>query len=171
MIDIQKLIALMVERGVAKEAELVGMPNNDIQFLEKQLNLTFPQTYVQFLQNFGHSAGYLSPWMAIYFDDLKKIRSQYELLCATQSKSHKLEANVLIIGNWESIFDYIICDGQPDPVVYRLDLYNLDASNPREYTKNYSEYLQNMVESADSASIPYDFFGDVDALINEEVFG
>lgn len=164
MININKLVNLMEQRNIAEREDITGIDSADIQELEHYFGLSFPATYVQFLQHFGHSAGYLSPWMTIYFNDLKSMRTQFELLLATQTEETTLPQNALIIGNWESIFDYIICGNNPDPMVYRLDLFNHNTHQTQQYADSYSSYLKNMIESADTSSIPSDFFDDIDTL-------
>src|SRR5690606_18240639 len=110
--------------------------------------------------------GLLSPWMAIYFDDLKEIRDQFDCLIAASALPFNLPAKALLIANWESVFDFIVCDGRADPPVYRVDLYQSDRSNFRVYAKSYSAYLENLIQTADINALPSDFFEDdaVEAL-------
>lgn len=158
----------MDQHGIAKPEDLVGVPDEEILNLERHFDLTFPTTYRQFLARFGRSAGYLSPWMAIYYDDLKEIREQYELMAETNPGSPDLPAQALIIGNWESIFDFIVCDQGEDPEVYRIELCDTNNSTCRCYSASYSSYLENMVKTADTTSISGDFFEqEIDALAED----
>jgi hypothetical protein len=160
MIDVSHLTCLMENRGVAHKSELVGVNNTEIQSLEKYFGLAFPSCYRQFLHNFGRSAGLLSPWMAIYFDDLKEIRDQFECLSAASALPSNLPPNALLIANWESVFDFVICNDCDDPPVYRIDLYQPDPSNLRVYSPLYSEYLENLINTTDTNALPSDFFED-----------
>lgn len=160
MIDVSHLTCLMEKRGVADKSELVGVSDTEIQSLENYFGLTFPACYHQFLRSFGRSAGFLSPWMAIYFDDLKEIRDQFDGLVAASDLSFNLPANALLIANWESVFDFLVCDGSDDPPVYRIDLYQVDRSNLRTYSSRYSEYLENLIQTTDTNALPSDFFED-----------
>lgn len=164
MIDVSHLTCLMENRGVAHKSELVGVRDTEIQSLEKFFGLTFPSSYRQFLRSFGRSAGFLSPWMAIYFDDLKEIRDQFDCLVAADALPFNLPAKTLLIANWESVFDFIVCDGRDDPPVYRIDLYKADRSQFRVYAKSYSEYLENLIATTDTNALPGDFFEEQEAL-------
>ncbi len=160
MIDVGHLTSLMEQRGVAHKADLIGVSDAQIQSLEQHFGVKFPLSYRQFLRHFGRSAGFLSPWMAIYFDDLKEIRDQFDCLLAADKKPFTLPAKAMFIGNWESVFDYILCDGRDDPEVYRIDLYQPERNHRRVYAKSYSAYLENLVKTADTHALPSDFFED-----------
>jgi hypothetical protein len=160
MIDVSQLTNLMEHRGVAHKSDLVGVSEAQILDLEKYFGLHFPRTYRQFLRHFGRSAGLLSPWMAIYFDDLKEIREQFNCLIAADRHPFALPDKALLIGNWESVFDYLLCDGTDDPEVHRIDLYQTDLLQGRVYAKSYSAYLENLIKTADTHSLPSDLFDD-----------
>lgn|GEM_PF-1916281 len=160
MIDVGHLTNLMESRGIARKSDLVGVSEAQILNLEKYFTLSFPRTYREFLRNFGRSAGLLSPWMAIYFDDLKEIRDQFDCLIAADGHSFTLPEKALLIGNWESVFDYLVCDGRDDPEVYRVDLYQAEVPHARLYAKSYSAYLENMIKTADISALPADLLED-----------
>lgn len=160
MIDVSQLTNLMENRGVAHKSDLVGVSEAEILDLEKHFALVFPRAYRQFLRNFGRSAGFLSPWMAIYFDDLKEIRDQFDCLLAADNHPFTLPEKALLIGNWESVFDYLLCDGRDDPEVYRIDLYQAELLHGRVYARSYSAYLENLVKTADTHSLPADLLED-----------
>jgi hypothetical protein len=162
MIDLSHLTHLMEHRGIARRADLVGVSDAEIQRLEQYFGVTFPASYRQFLGAFGRSAGLLSPWMAIYFDDLKEIREQFLGLLAADNFQYQLPENALLIANWESVFDFIICDDNANPAVYRFDLFQSDAAHYRLYANCFSRYLENLIENADSDILPKDFFADED---------
>jgi hypothetical protein len=164
MIDVSHLTRLMEHRGVAQKSELVGVSDEEIRSLELYFGLTFPSSYREFLRSFGRSAGFLSPWMAIYFDDLKEIRDQFECLVAADGLRFSLPAKTLLIANWESVFDFIVCTDQDNPQVYRLDLYQTDSSHFRVYAKSFGEYLENLIATTDTNALPSDFFEEHEAL-------
>lgn len=158
MIDIEKVSCLMHDLGVAQKQDLIGVSDCQITELEAFFDLRFPTAYRKYLLAFGRSAGYLSPWLAIYFDDLKEIREQFELLNITHNNAARLPQDTLLIANWESVFDYLICDGAEDPIVYRLDLCGAQGPSSRRYASCFSEYLEKLVRSTDTAGLPQDFF-------------
>lgn len=148
----------MAQLNVAQRADLVGVSEPEIQALESHFGLRFPRAYRDYLLTFGRSAGYLSPWMAFYFDDLKEIRDQFDLLNIAHNNPAKLPERSLLIANWESVFDFILCDGEDDPSVYRLDLFTDGGASSRRYAASFAEYLEKVVRSTDSGSLPQDFF-------------
>ncbi|MCR6650706.1 MAG: SMI1/KNR4 family protein [Cellvibrionaceae bacterium] len=164
MIDVSHLTSLMEHRGVARKSELVGVSDTEVRSLEHYFGLSFPSSYRQFLRSFGRSAGFLSPWMAIYFDDLKEIRDQFDCLVAADGLHFNLPAKTLLIANWESVFDFIVCDGQENPPVYRIDLYKVDHSQFRVYAQSFGEYLENLITTTDTNALPSDFFEEHEAL-------
>lgn len=163
MINISELTQLMASLGVASSGDLVGVTEQDIRSLEDHFGLALPQSYQQFLSHMGRSAGYLSPWMAIYFDDLKEIREQFDLLNATLNEPASLPAKALVIANWESVFDFIICDKAEDPEVFRIDLCQDSGRSAKSYAPSYSEYVTNLARNANTNEIPSDLLEEVSA--------
>lgn len=164
MIHIPELIQLMSDLGVAQSRDLVGVSEQEIAALEKHFGIKLPQSYHLFLRNMGRSAGYLSPWMAIYFDDLKEIREQFDLLNATLAAPVTLPGRSVVIANWESVFDYMVCAGNDDPAVTRVELCNSDGPREKIYAASYSEYLGNLVRSATISEIPSDLLENSSSL-------
>lgn len=160
MININEITQLMASLGVATGADLVGVTEKDVQSLETYFGLQLPASYRDFLLHMGRSAGYLSPWMAIYFDDLKEIREQFDLLNATLATPIMLPANALIIANWESVFDFMVCTERDDPQVLRVDLCHESGPCIKNYSPSYTEYLTNLVRSANTQEIPSDLLED-----------
>lgn len=154
---------------MATSAELIGVNTTEIAKLEQFFGIQFPANYQLFLQHFGRSAGMLSPWMAIYFDDLKEMREQFDFLVASQGETITLPDTALIIGNWESVFDFIICNQDDDPAVFRIDLCADDAGQFRRYSESYSEHLENMINTSDATSLPSDFFEDDHLLPADDI--
>lgn len=159
----------MEEQGVATSKDLVGVSDAEIKKLEQYFGLNFPKAYRQYLKSFGRSAGFLSPWMAIYYDDLKEIRETFELYLA-QGLSYKLPANSLLIANFENTFDFINCKGAHDPAVYRVD-FREEKPRAVKFAPSYSVYLENLVKSSNETSIPneileYDEYEVLDDLMN-----
>lgn len=158
MSNIQKCVNLMAQLNVAQPRDLVGVSEQEIQTLESHFGLRFPRVYRDYLLTFGRSAGFLSPWMAFYFDDLKEIRDQFDLLNIAHNSPVKLPERSLLIANWESVFDFILCDAEDDPTVFRLDLFNDGGVSSRQYAPSFGKYLEKVVQSTESGGLPQDFF-------------
>lgn len=146
MTDLTKLMELMAVKGIARRSELVGVSQTELQALEEFFGLVFPKAYRNYLRQFGRSAGYLSPWMAIYFDDLKEIKESFLEQSAALRNPLRLPAKSLLIAQRESVFDLILCKGHSDPVVFRLNLAQPKVI--RRVANSFSQYLHNMITSA-----------------------
>lgn len=168
VIHIQKIIRLMEEQGVATPKDLVGVTEKEIKQLESHFKLEFPKAYRQYLTHFGRSAGLLSPWMAIYFDDLKEIREIFDLYVA-QGLGIKLPKDALLVANFENTFDFILCNGAHDPAVYRVD-FRQEKPSSAKHSPNFSSYLENLVKNSDISALPQDILDDdcefLDDLMN-----
>lgn len=151
-INIQKIIRLMETQGVATRSDLVGVSEKEIKQLERHFELAFPKAYRQYLRSFGRSAGFLSPWMAVYFDDLKEIRDTFEQYLA-QGFKYKLPVNALLIANFENTFDFMICNGAPDPQVQRVD-FRCEKPRAKKFAPSFSLYLEKLVKNSNDACLP-----------------
>ncbi len=166
VIAISKIIRLMEEKGVATAKDLVGVSEQEVQVLEEYFQLAFPKSYRQFLMAFGRSAGFLSPWMAIYYDDLKEIRDTFDLYLA-QGLEYQLPEDALIIANVENTFDFLLCKGNHDPSVYRVDFRDEPPLSKR-FAVSFSDYLENLVNTSDAGALPQDVFDDdSDDIVND----
>lgn len=166
MIDISQITQRMFALGVAKEGDLIGVAMQEVLDLEQRLGLALPHNYKQFLLAMGRSAGFLSPWMAIYYDDLQEIREQFDYLNATLATPATLPANALIIANWESVFDFMVCTNE-DPEIMRVDLCNKSGPRMKTYASSYSAYLDNLINNSDPQEIPADLLEDQEAYTQE----
>lgn len=148
MLDGQRLVQLMQAHQVANERDLVGVCDKEIQALERRLGLSFPDSYKQFLHLCGRSAGHISPWVALYFDDLMEIREEFFERLAQAALPLNLSSDVLIIAQAEEVFDFLYCDGSDDPPVYRI---NFQAQPPTLMcqAQAYSLYLEAVVIASD----------------------
>lgn len=148
MLDGQRLVQLMQTHQVASVRDLVGVCDREIQALELRLGLTFPASYKQFLRLCGRSAGHISPWVALYFDDLVEIREEFFERLAQAMLPLDLSSDVLIIAQAEEVFDFIYCDGTEDPPVYRINFQAQPVCLSCQ-AQAYSLYLEEVVIASD----------------------
>ena len=157
--NIHRIVQLMQERQVASRKDLVGVSLTEIQTLQQHLGIKFPTSYSQFLQAFGRSAGLLSPWRAIYFDDLLEIREEFETRLTQLAKPFDLPSEALIIAQAEELFDYLFCDGSEDPPVYRIKLLP-DSAFCERCAPAFSDYLEALVMAQDQEAVWDDLAGE-----------
>ena len=148
MVNIHRIVQLMQEHQVASSQDLVGVAAPEILHMQKRLNIQFPLSYRLFLQNFGRSAGGLSPWRAIYFDDLIEIREDFNERLARLNQPFEVPAEALVIAQAEDLFDYLFCDGSEDPPVYRISLLQ-DCAFCEPCAPAFSVYLEDLVVASD----------------------
>lgn len=147
MIQFEELIQLMSLHDIAQSNDLVGVPLSEIKAMEAYFDVKFPALYVQFLFTCGRSAGRLADWTAIYFDDLKEIAEEYSFQADAQSSAHQFNANALIIAHYGTYFDYIHCNGEADPEVYRID-FSLKDDEPTLLSNSLALYFKSMIMQA-----------------------
>jgi hypothetical protein len=143
----QQLTELMSTLGVAQNEDLVGVPLPEIQAMEAFFGLRFPVSYVHFLHRCGRSAGHLSGWAAIYFDDLKEIAEEFEFHKTMLNSELLLPGNGLLIAHYNQSFDYMICDGTAEPAIYRITFCDGNAHCER-FAKTHADYLEAMIRRA-----------------------
>lgn len=143
----QQLTELMSKLGVAQPHDLVGVPLTEIKVMEAFFGLRFPASYVHFLHRCGRSAGHLSGWAAIYFDDLKEIAEEFEFHKTMINSELLLPSSGLLIAHYNQSFDYMICDGTTEPTIYRIT-FNEGSAHCERFANNHSEYLEGMIRKA-----------------------
>lgn len=148
--ELERFVRLMEERDVAKSSDLVGVSEREISLMETRLKVVFPAAYRQYLLRFGRSAGFLSTWMAIYFDDLEEIRDAFDALNSEYINAIVLPQNALLISNLDSVFDYIFCGDTADPEVFRIDMRGEDGAYCEKYAESFSAYIERLILNADA---------------------
>lgn len=158
----------MQKRGIAAHGDLVGVCDKEIAQLESELNISLPASYRHFMRSMGRSAGFLSPWMALYFDDLKEIQQQFQQLNAQLSNPLQLTQSTLLIAQCEHYFDAIDCN-QSDPEILRMDLSDNTGKQAQVIAESFVQYLDILIDNSDSLSVPSDFFSKDDELFEEDI--
>lgn len=156
------LFSLMHDLKVAKPNDFVGVPLSEVRAMERYFSVKFPAVYVQFLHRCGRSAGYLSGWWSIYFDDLKEIANDFAQTSEKRELATALPEKGIFIANQGLVFDYLICNGESDPAVWRVD-YSTTHVVCEEYATRYSEYLEAFIRGATTRAMS------IEAMIDTEV--
>lgn len=167
MNDLSPVIESMQTKGIANRSELIGVSQLERKALEQYFGLNFPEWYREFLHQFGRSAGFLSPWRAMYFDDLKEIKESFKEQARTLARAIQLPPKTLLIAQLESVFDFIVCNGHANPKVYRVDL-----NRPAQIyvqANSFGEYLVNLVNDANNGVIIDESFNDDSYWPKEDV--
>lgn len=168
--ELERIVRLMEERDIAKSSDLVGVSEREIGRMEAQLDIHFPAAYRQYLLRFGRSAGFLSTWMAIYFDDLEEIREAFEQLNREYVEAIVLPRNALLISNLDSVFDYLFCDGSADPEVFRIDMRGDNGAFCEKYAESFSAYIERLILNADAEKLHGDSdFADFEACRDDDI--
>lgn len=164
-VEIQKIVHILAQQGLAGPRDLVGVSEPEIRALEAFFDVSLPGAYRLFLSQFGRSAGFLSPWVAMYFDDLKEIRETFDGLVAKGVK-FELPKQAFIIANFDSTFDFFVCGNHHNPEVHRV---NLRCQHPytKTYATSFTAWLETVALTSKAIKIPDDLY---DETI-EDAFG
>ena len=146
--QLTQLIQLMAEHNVAQAHDLVGVPLAEIHAMESHFNVKFPVTYIQFLHSCGRSAGHLGGWTAFYFDDLKEIAEEFDFQRAIAQSDELIASNTLLIAQFDTYFDYFLCDGQADPEVYRIRFSHEGTAHCERFAPSFTAYINQLILSA-----------------------
>ncbi len=146
--NIDYLIRLMDQNNIASPSDLVGVSEKEIKKFEKKTKLSLPAAYKSYLTQFGRSAGMLSTWMAIYFDDLDEIKEAFETINTMEESAIELAENALLITQMGTYFDYILCGESDDPSVYRIELNNRTGAFCEKCAEKFSAYLEQLILNA-----------------------
>lgn len=172
MSQLPSIVQLMERKGIAHRRDLVGVPDAEIRRLEAHLGLRFPDVYREYLLTFGRSAGFLTPWMAIYFDDLKEIRDLFDQFNATKHVESNfgflLPADALLIANCESVFDFLICHKAANPPVIRVD-FSSEIVRPKPIAASFTTYLEYLVNSSDTTGFPDEVYDDAELDLQDDI--
>lgn len=172
MSELRNIIQLMERKGIANRRDLVGVPDAEIRSLEAHLELRFPEVYREYLLTFGRSAGFLTPWMAIYFDDLKEVRDLFDQFNATKELESGfgflLPADALLVANCESVFDFLVCHKAADPPVIRVD-FSSEIVRPKPIAATFTAYLEYLVNSSDTTGFPDEPFDDAEVELQDDI--
>ncbi len=172
MSELSSIIQLMEQKGIAHRRDLVGVPDAEIRHLEAYFEIRFPEVYRDYLLTFGRSAGFLTPWMAIYFDDLKEIRDLFDQFNATKHVESNfgflLPADALLVANCESVFDLVICHKAANPPVIRVD-FSSDIVKPKPIAASFTAYLEYLVNSSDVTGFPDEAFDETELGLQDDI--
>lgn len=165
---IESITNKMHKMGVASHADLIGVPEREIQKFENKLGRALPEIYRLYLATFGRSAGFLSPWLAFYFDDLSEIEQQFKTCNARANPPVELPSTILLIANCEDIFDGIDL-AEENPKVLRWDFATKRKNLGSTAAEDLESYFQALIKNSDSLTIPDDFLSDDEAIYKEDL--
>ena len=107
----------LISSNIATNQNIEGIPANFYKVLEKRYRLKLPDSYREFLENFGASAGSLKEDIDLYFheiqDDTELVRSDLE------GDELQLPDNAFVFcSRHGEQFLFFKCDGSNDPPIY-----------------------------------------------------
>ncbi|BDM63877.1 hypothetical protein NFHSH190041_13290 [Shewanella sp. NFH-SH190041] len=164
--SIKKIKQLIIDRKLANESEIQGVDLSDIDFLESKFCIHIPDFYKEFLITLGRCGGVLARKQIFLFQDLMYIKTLFDEMLNDDEIDLTLPPASLLVFNFESTFDYIICNvNKKDPVVYRIDLHTDSGISQTKLYDNFSDYLHNLVMTTGVKTLPSAFHVNKDGKI------
>ena len=103
----------------------------------------------------------------MFFDDLREINSLFYEFLEEDCIEAKLQEGTFIISNFESAFEYIVCDGlSEDSPVYSVDLKTEDCVRYETISNSFIDYLTLLASSSDNQPLSTSFTVDENGIID-----
>lgn len=133
----------LINVGLAKNNEIIGVSIDDINFVEKKFSIELPTVYKDFLAVMGRNAGKLAEDIDFYFPRIIELKNEAEEMIEDKHDAFYLPVKSFVFSAYQGFqYHYFICDGKNDPEVYRL----FDGGEvPKKVANSFSEYLISML--------------------------
>ncbi|WLQ14472.1 SMI1/KNR4 family protein [Hahella aquimaris] len=112
----------IIENELATADELIGAAPCDIINLEKSFSVQLPDSYKNFLLCCGKNMEKLGSMLILSYPDILNLRDSLDNLIEEEELGIRIPKKSFVFSSFdELIFDFFICNGNPDPVIYRVD--------------------------------------------------
>ncbi|MEZ0374870.1 MAG: SMI1/KNR4 family protein [Candidatus Sericytochromatia bacterium] len=135
----------LLARGLAAPDQIEGLSQAEIQVLETRCGVVLPQVYRDFLLGCGRRAGALGRTINLLSPGPVLLARSWQEIVSEEELELPLPEGSFFIAGYDLSFDYFVCDGSPDPAVYRAtpDL----PFAPEQISPSFSAYLQSLLEA------------------------
>ena len=152
---------VLIQSGVASEDSILGLSEGEIKELEKLFLIEFPENYKSFLRACGKKAGNLGSTLNLFYPAAKTNKESLFEVVEEWESDFKIPHNIFVFSSYEdSIFDYFICDGKEDPIIYRIDE---DKEDVEDRGITFLDLFFRLVETCDDSenkgSVKYSWDG------------
>ncbi|MDG9671179.1 SMI1/KNR4 family protein [Hahella sp. CR1] len=138
----------IVENGLATAEELIGITSSDIENLEKLFSVQLPDSYKSFLLFCENNMEMLGSTPILYYPEIINLRDSFDNLIEDELKITTPENSFIFYSFDELIFDFFICNGNPDPVMYRV----VEGKNNIESRgSTFTDYFFRLIETCDKS--------------------
>ncbi len=138
--DMDALVNLIVDSGMAEMDKLSGFPDEDIKALEKKHNVRLPGAYKEFLSSIGYSAPDIFNSVLIMYPGLDKYRDNaYEL---AKENNIKIPADAFVFLIEDSQFFYFDTKSGDDPAVFK---YFEGDKEAKQVFDHFSDWLTDFI--------------------------
>ena len=134
---------ILIEAGLDKEYPIAGISDEQISEIEQMNNITLPDSYKNFLRECGKSAGLFEHDEKSFYPDIKSLRKDLNEMIVEEEIDFILPENIFVFSAYQGFyFNYFLCDGNNDPVVYEIT----DGSNgPRVSAPSFTKYMEKNI--------------------------
>lgn len=138
---------ILIESGVAIQDSIEGVTESELHDLEDIFSVQLPISYKKFLLACGRKAGYLGSTLGLFYPLVKSLKQEFLDLIDEDGLSLQLPENAFIFSSFDGlVFDYFICDGTPDPMLFRVDeSYGVIESRGITFT----DYFFGLIKTCD----------------------
>lgn len=137
---IEELKKMLGTKGITKTNDFVGCSESEINKLEKHFNLRLPLVYKEFLREMGHKAENYQVGTNMFYDDLFKLREQFEGILDDNGNPFLLKDSIFVFSGHQGVIFHFFDteENSVDPPVYG---YCDGDENMRLIYDKYSVYL------------------------------
>lgn len=141
---VSEVISILLKYQLAKPANIIGCTKEEVNNLEKQLNVKFPIAYKQFLLEMGHCAGSFFRGTNIYVDnDFFDLQRSAKKILDRNGNNFSLPSNAFVFSMHQGYqFNYFHIDQNEDPPVYFYE------EVPECLEKRWDKFSQFLLDSA-----------------------
>jgi hypothetical protein len=153
---------VLIDSGIAVESDLKGLTDDEIKAIEIKCKLILPEQYKNFLRACGKNAGRLGSTLTILYPGILGLKDSLQELVEEEELEISLPSNIFVCSCYEGgIFDFFICDGDPNPKLFRVD-EDKDGIEDRELS--FLEFFFRLVATCEGAqhtgSVNYSWDGE-----------
>ncbi|MEJ2611277.1 MAG: SMI1/KNR4 family protein [Candidatus Thiodiazotropha sp.] len=153
---------VLIDSGIAAESDIKGLADDEIKDIEIKCDLILPGQYKNFLRACGKNAGRLGSTLTILYPGILGLKDSLQELIEDEELKILLPSNIFICSYYEGgIFDFFICDGDPNPKLFRVD-DDKDGIEDRELS--FLDFFFRLVATCEgtqqAASVNYSWDGE-----------
>jgi len=141
-----EVVNVLVRKQIAQPQDIVGCTDEEISELERQVGLTLPTAYRDFLRTMGHRAGSFMVGTDFFYDDLRGLRDALVECLAQMRVDFQMPLDLFVFSSHQGyIFHFFRTTEGDDPPVYGFSEVDLTV---RQKWPTFSDALLGLAEGS-----------------------